>query len=83
MKNVYFKIFVLNLTLLSLIVYLLGVKDSAFRKIYISDNIIAYVINSLIYFILWVLPDWWIIIFCAALLFTFLYWVARKIVKVW
>ncbi|KQM60147.1 hypothetical protein ASE55_19070 [Chryseobacterium sp. Leaf201] len=82
MKNSIIKIFILNLIIFSLITYILGLTDTAFKKNYLSDNIILYVINSIKYFIFWVLPNWWISIFCGSLSLTFLYGLIRKIFKI-
>jgi len=79
-KNI-LKWFIINIVILSSIVYILGLTDSAFRQVYPSENIISYLINSIKYFVLWVLPFWWLIIIGGAVLLTFLYTVFSKIIK--
>jgi len=78
MKKNILKTFVVNILILSLIVYILGLTDSAFQQVYPSDNVVSYLINSLKYFILWVLPYWWLMIIIGAVLLTFLYSILRK-----
>lgn len=78
MKKNILKTFVVNILILSLIVYILGLTDSAFQQVYPSDNVVSYPINSLKYFILWVLPYWWLMIIIGAVLLTFIYSILRK-----
>lgn len=73
MKKNILKVFIINIMILSLIAYIMGLTDSAFGQVYPSENGISYLINSMKYFVLWVLPYWWLIIIVGALLLTFLY----------
>ncbi|WP_045495885.1 hypothetical protein [Chryseobacterium sp. StRB126] len=77
-KNI-IKPFIFNIILLSVLVYVLGLTDSAFQQVYPSHTILSYGINSLKYFLFWVLPYWWFIIIVGAVVLTFLYVVFRKI----
>jgi len=79
MKKNILKVFVVNILILSFIAYLLGLTDSAFRQVYSLDNIVSDLADSLKYFVLWVLPYWWIMIIIGAVLLTFLYWILKKI----
>ncbi|UTX49094.1 hypothetical protein [Chryseobacterium sp. MA9] len=78
MKKNILKMFIINTVILSLIAYILGLTDSAFRQVYPSENGIFYLMNSMKYFVLWVLPYWWLIITGGALLLTFLYVIVRR-----
>ncbi|CAI8875392.1 hypothetical protein [Chryseobacterium sp. IT-36CA2] len=78
MKNNILKVFSTNIMILSLIAYILGLTDSAFRQVYPSEDGFSYLINSIQYFVLWVLPYWWLIIIGGALLLTFLYYILKK-----
>ncbi|PRB01702.1 hypothetical protein CQ046_14970 [Chryseobacterium sp. MYb7] len=78
MKKNILKVFIINIMILSLLAYILGLTDSAFRQVYPSENMFFYLVNSIQYFVLWVLPYWWLIIMGGALLLTFLYYIIRK-----
>jgi len=78
MKKNILKMFIINIVILSLIAYTIGLTDSAFRQVYPSENGIFYLMNSMKYFVLWVLPYWWLIITGGALLLTFLYVIVRR-----
>ncbi|PTT19940.1 hypothetical protein DBR28_21070 [Chryseobacterium sp. HMWF028] len=78
MKKRILKVFIINIMILSLTAYIMGLTDSAFRQVYPSENGISYLINSMKYFVLWVLPYWWLIITGGALLLTFLYVIVRR-----
>lgn len=79
MKKNILKVFIINIMILSLVAYILGLTDSAFRQVYPSENMFFYLVNSIQYFVLWVLPYWWLIIMGGALLLTLLYYILRKI----
>jgi len=79
MKQKIFRFFLMIIVIISIIAYFFGLADSAFRKIYPSRNPISYFINSIKYFVLWVLPYWWIIIIIGAVFFTLLYWAFLKL----
>ncbi|RXM41306.1 hypothetical protein BOQ62_01510 [Chryseobacterium sp. CH21] len=79
MKKDILKVFIINIMILSLIAYILGLTDSAFTQVYPSENMFFYLVNSIQYFILWVLPYWWLIIMGGAVLLTLLYYILRKI----
>ncbi|QBJ84943.1 hypothetical protein DDI74_01105 [Chryseobacterium gleum] len=78
MKKNILKVFVVNILILSFIAYLLGLTDSAFSQVYSSGNVVSYLTDSLKYFILWVLPYWWLMIIIGAVLLTFIYSILRK-----
>lgn len=78
MNKSIFKVFILNCIIISLLAYVLGLTDSAFESVYPSNNIISYLINSVKYFIFWVLPFWWIIIVCGSAVLTLLYLLIKK-----
>ncbi|WP_126650358.1 hypothetical protein [Chryseobacterium aureum] len=78
MKKNIVSVFVINVMILSLTAYILGLTDSAFTQVYPSENHFSYLLNSIKYFVLWVLPYWWLIIIGGALLLTFLYYIIRK-----
>ncbi|RLJ32210.1 hypothetical protein CLU97_1658 [Chryseobacterium sp. 7] len=79
MKKNILKVFIINIMILSLLAYILGLTDSAFRQVYPSENMFFYLVNSIQYFVLWVLPYWWLIIMGGALSLTLLYYILRKI----
>ena len=81
MKKYIVKVLIINSIILSIPVYLLGLTDSAFQQVYPSDTIFSYLINSVRYFVFWVLPYWGIFIMIASILLTFVYFVIRKIIK--
>lgn len=58
MNKSIFKVFILNCIIISLLAFVVGLTDSAFESVYPSNNIISYLINSVKYFIFWVLPFW-------------------------
>ncbi len=78
MKKNTIRVFLINVMILSLTAYILGLTDSAFTQVYPSENRFSYLISSVKYFVLWVLPYWWPIITVGAVLLTFLYAVIRK-----
>ncbi|KPH12935.1 hypothetical protein AMQ68_14320 [Chryseobacterium sp. ERMR1:04] len=82
MKSNIFRIFITSIIVLSITAYVFGLTDSAFQDVYHSENGIYYLINSVKYFVLWVLPYWWAIILGSSLVSTFLYWVFKKIVEI-
>lgn len=82
MKSNIFRIFITSIIVLSISAYVFGLTDSAFQDVYPSENGIYYLINSVKYFVLWVLPYWWTIILGGSLVSTFLYWVFKKIVEI-
>ncbi len=79
MRKSGFSVFIINIVVLSLLAYFVGLTDSAFQKKYSSLNGISYIISSIKYFIFWVLPYWWIIIIVGSLILTLLYWLLKKI----
>lgn len=81
MKKPIFNVLIISVIVLSIIAYFLGLTDSAFKQVYPSENILLYLINSIKYFLFWVLPYWWIIILGGSFLITFLYWSFKKIFK--
>ncbi|MCQ9640887.1 hypothetical protein MP478_15990 [Chryseobacterium sp. WG14] len=81
MKKPIFNVFIISIIVLSVIACFLGLTDDAFQIVYPSKNVPSYLINSIKYFIFWVLPYWWIIIVGGSLLITFLYWSIKKIFK--
>ncbi|ADQ82753.1 hypothetical protein AWM61_05560 [Riemerella anatipestifer] len=80
MKNSMFKIFIISLVILSFFAYLIGLTDSAFQKNYYSDNIFICFINSIKYFIFWVLPYWWLIILIGAILSMGIFYVFKRVI---
>jgi hypothetical protein len=81
MKKTIFNVFIISIIVLSVLAYFLGLTDSAFKQVYPSKNSLSYLMNSVKYFIFWVLPYGWIIILGGSLLITFLYWLLKKIFK--
>ncbi len=81
MKNNVLKIFIISIITLSVIAYFLGLTDSAFQKVYISKNFLSYIINSIKYFVFWVLPYWWILILGISFLVSILYWLLSMLFK--
>ncbi|OCA71055.1 hypothetical protein BBH99_13960 [Chryseobacterium contaminans] len=76
-KNI--KFFIVCMILLSVPCFVLGLEDSAFQQIYPSNNWVSYSINSLKYFLFWVLPNWWIFIIGGAVVLTLLFVLFKKI----
>jgi len=81
MKKNILNVFIRCIILLSIIAYFIGLTDDAFQTVYPSKNLLSYLMNSLKYFVFWVLPYWWIIILGGSFLITFLYWLLKKIFR--
>lgn len=81
MKKNILNVFIKSIILLSIIAYFLGLTDDAFQTVYPSKNLLSYLMNSIKYFVFWVLPYWWIIILGGSFLITFLYWLLKKIFR--
>jgi hypothetical protein len=49
-----------------ILTFAMGISDSAFAKMYESQNFINKLIGSFKYYLFWVLPYWWFIILIGA-----------------
>lgn len=64
--------------LLILVTFILGLQDSVFKEKYYTGVWYKDIIRAVEYYILWILPYWWLLIFLGSIIIGAIFYFLKK-----